>query len=148
MLKKVLRTFISSLLITQIFGISAVYSEEECSYRKILEAAESAFKYDGGVVHEATKVVTDEWTWISDYVFVLSDWIIVAEGAVELELGTGIKTFGEPRGSREVFRTAQEFQTWGAGAIHVRTKQKGAVSRVQLFRGSSTLIPIVPQTCY
>jgi len=91
---------------------------------------------------EDVRVVNNEWTWFTDYVYAYATWTLNAEAGCECEVGMGIKAFGKPRGEKRKFRDHVTFTTLGFGAIHVRTLKPHVECRVRLDQGDVGVVTI------
>lgn len=88
------------------------------------------------------RIVGSDWTWFTDYAYLSAEWTLNVEDGCELEVGTGIKAFGKPRGSKHRFSRHYQFTTWGIGAIHVRAIG-GKPCRARLDQGDVGALPIL-----
>lgn len=93
-----------------------------------------------------SKNVTNEWTWLSDYVAATIQWTVNCPTDRRCEVGMGMKIFGQPRGEKIGFSGARKFTTLGLGAIHVRVTDGQGTCPVRLDEGDVGLInlPNVP----
>jgi len=100
----------------------------------------------GSVVSAAeplhVKPVGTDWVWFSDYAYFRSEWTVSAEDGCELEVGSGMRINGEPRGSARRFSRYIKFTAWGIGAIHVRAVAGMAPCLVRVDLGQFDLIPV------
>ena len=90
--------------------------------------------------------VSDEWTWLSTYVFLNADWTLNCPEDRTCQVGMGPKWFGNPLGEKIRFSGYAEFTTLGAGQIHVRTVDGKGPCKVRLDQGKVGLIPIISGT--
>lgn len=88
------------------------------------------------------KDVGTSWTWLTDYAYATAEWTLNTEDGCSVEVGTGIKAFGKPRGSVHTFTGHYRFTTWGIGAIHVRSARGSTVCRVRLDQGDVGAITV------
>lgn len=91
---------------------------------------------------ERSKQVGTDWVWFTDYAFLWSEWTLNAEAGCELEVGTGMKIAGKPRGSVRRFEQHIQIKAWGAGAIHVRAVGGRAPCMVRVDPGEAGVIGI------
>ena len=89
------------------------------------------------------KSVGTEWVWFTDYAFFRSEWTVNAEDGCELEVGSGVKIQGKPRGSVRRFSKHIVLTAWGVGAIHVRAVAGIAPCEVRVDMGDFDLLPVV-----
>jgi hypothetical protein len=94
----------------------------------------------------ADRMVSDEWTWLQDYVYAWADWTINCPEDRTCQVGMGIKAFGGPMGEKIRFSGYREFKTIGAGAVHVRVVDGKGECRVRLDQGKVGLVRIIDGT--
>lgn len=88
------------------------------------------------------KSVGAQWTWLAEYVYLSSRWTINAEPGRTLEVGMGVRVFGQPRGQKKRFTSIVHFTTVGLGSIHVRVTDEGGPCLVRLDQGKVGLITV------
>lgn len=93
--------------------------------------------------HVRTRIVSDQWTWFTDYVFLWANWTVNCEAGRQCQVGMGIFTGGEPRGEKIRFGPHKQFTTVGVGAIHIRVVDGKGPCTVRLDQGKVGLIPII-----
>ena len=87
--------------------------------------------------------VTDEWTWIQDYILGTSIYTLSCEPSFVCEAGTGIFLFEQPYGSSYTFTGKLEITVYGAGSIHARIKQGGTKGDIGITIGKYTPIKVL-----
>lgn len=100
----------------------------------------------GFAAGEMIRDVSADWTWLSDYVYLWSDWTLNCPADRTCQVGMGIFAFGEPRGEKIRFSGHQKITSIGVGAIHVRTVDGKGPCTVRLDQGDVGLIPIISTT--
>lgn len=88
------------------------------------------------------KMVGNKWAWFDDYAFGSAKWTINCEPGRTIEVGTGVKIFGEPRGSKTRITTHGIITTLGLGAIHIKVVDGKGSCGVQVDLGEVGLISI------
>lgn len=88
------------------------------------------------------RVVSDEWTWLADYVLGWGTWTINCEAGRECDVGMGVFAFGRPWGEQKRCKTTTTIFTVGVGAIHVRVADGKGPCKVRVDRGDVGLIGI------
>ncbi len=82
-----------------------------------------------GVAAPLCREVGSAWQWFGDHVVLTIDYVIVGAHGRRYEVGTGPSVNGSPWGWRESYVGSAEVAAWGAGAIHIRQKDDGPLSR-------------------
>jgi hypothetical protein len=89
------------------------------------------------------QTVTQNWTWVENYVFASAKYRIACEPTRECEVGTGIFAFGEPRGRTMRFSGEQEISVIGFGSIHIRSIDgRGAAQAAFLLEDVGLIGPV------
>lgn len=102
----------------------------------VLCAALAAASTTGLAAAPEQKLVGTEWVWFTDYAYLTSEWTLNAEEGCSLQVGTGMKIGGTPRGQVRTFAGHVKFTTWGIGAVHVRAIGGMAPCTVRIDQGS------------
>ena len=68
------------------------------------------------------------WTWFEDYYYLSANYFVACEPERQCEVGTGIFSFGKPRGTITMVDGQEEITVLGIGSIHIRSGDgKGSV---------------------
>jgi|CXWL01.1.fsa_nt_gi hypothetical protein len=61
------------------------------------------------------------WTWFEDYYYLSANYFVACEPQRQCEVGTGIFSFGKPRGTVKMVTGQEEITVIGIGSIHIRS---------------------------
>ena len=61
------------------------------------------------------------WTWFEDYYYLSANYFVACEPQRQCEVGTGVFSFGEPRGTVKMVTGQEEITVIGIGSIHIRS---------------------------
>lgn len=61
------------------------------------------------------------WTWFEDYYYLSANYFVACEPQRQCEVGTGVFSFGEPRGTVKTITGQEEITVIGIGSIHIRS---------------------------
>ncbi|KQW02811.1 hypothetical protein [Rhizobacter sp. Root1221] len=84
----------------------------------------------------------DKWRWIQEYVMLSADFSLLCPADRVCEFGSGMFSFGRPRGSRGKWSGAKKISAYGAGSIHVRVADKLGPCLVGVAIINFRLVPI------
>lgn len=82
------------------------------------------------------------WFWLEEYVMMTAEFVLACPSDRKVDYGTGVFSFGQPRGSRGLFSGSKRVTTFGAGSVHVRVADNGGPCLVGVMLKDYRVVPL------
>ena len=86
------------------------------------------------------KRVDSNWTWLTDYFFLRSEWSISIPEGRRTKIASGVSVRGTPLGRQHTLGSGNHtIQAFGAGALHAKSADNKGPVTVKFVRGDYKL---------
>lgn len=83
-----------------------------------------------------------KWRWLEEYAMLAATYHLVCPADRRCEFGSGLFSFGQPRGSKGKWSGTIELKTYGAGAVHARVVDGNRPCLIGIAQRGFSVVPL------